>query len=118
VTDVELSVIGDTRGEPSGYDSAIAAVPDGCYLMIDGQRALKVNVLGRALRELSDASAANVGERLHHANWTLTTDPETVRRLGLMHDCAACRAGVDQALARLREVPDGEIAVGQLWWAP
>jgi hypothetical protein len=34
-----------------------------------------------------------------------------------MHDCATCRAGVDQALTYLRENPAGEVAVGQLWWA-
>jgi hypothetical protein len=33
-----------------------------------------------------------------------------------MHDCASCRAGVDQALAFLRDNPDSEVAVGQMWW--
>jgi hypothetical protein len=58
-----------------------------------------------------------MGEVLHHAEWTITSDPEQVRTLGLMHDCATCRAGTDQALAFLRDTPDGEVAVGQLWWA-
>jgi hypothetical protein len=66
---------------------------------------------------VSERLAANIGERLHHADWTVTGDPGQVRTLGLMHDCASCRAGVDQALAFLRENPGGEVAVGQLWWA-
>ena len=114
-----LTVIGDVSGgKPSGFDSAIAAVPEGCYLVADGKRALNMRAAQVALLRLSDAGAAGVGERLHHAEWTLTTDPGTVRRLGLMHDCAECRAGVDRAVARLAEFPEGEIAVGQLWWAP
>jgi hypothetical protein len=39
-------------------------------------------------------------------------------KLGLMHDCSACRAGVERATAFLRDNPDGEVAVGQLWWPP
>jgi hypothetical protein len=118
VTSVQLNVIGDSRGEPTGYDAAIAKVPDGVYVTIDGQRVLNAKVAARALREIAELSAARLGERLHHAEWTLTSDPEQVRTLGLMHDCATCRAGVDQATAYLRETPGGEVAVGQLWWAP
>jgi hypothetical protein len=66
---------------------------------------------------MSALLAAGMGERLHHAEWTITSDPEQVSTLGLMHDCPACRAGVDQALAFLRDNPGGEVAVGQLWWA-
>ena len=70
----------------------------------------------RDLSQRSAATAAGMGEELHHAEWTVTSDPGEVRTLGLMHDCAACRAGVDQAVAYLRDNPGGQVAVGQLWW--
>jgi hypothetical protein len=105
-------------GEPAGYDSSIVRVPPGWYATVgDGTRAMVVQLAGRMLRQLSEQQAADLGETLHHADWTITSDPAEVRTLGLMHDCPACRAGVDQALAYLRENPAGEVAVGQLWWA-
>lgn len=106
------------QGEPAGYDSSIIKVPAVWYVPAgDGTRALAVQVAGRMLRQLSEQQATDLNEVLHHADWTITSDPAEVRTLGLMHDCLTCRAGVDQALAYLRDNPDGEIAVGQLWWA-
>jgi hypothetical protein len=106
-----------TGGPPTGFDSAITTVPGRWYVTINGEQAFLARRAIRDLRVLSDACAAGVGERLHHADWTITSDPGQVRTLGLMHDCGSCRAGVDQALAFLRDNPDGELAVGQLWWA-
>lgn len=103
------------EGEPSGYDSAIIKVPAAWYVTLCGERVLSARA-GRELRAGSERIAAGMGEKLHHAEWTITSDPAEVRTLGLMHDCATCRAGVDQATAFLRENPDGEVAVGQLWW--
>jgi hypothetical protein len=105
------------EGEPAGFDSAITTVPAGWYVAVNGRRTLVAQLAGRVLREMSERFAASLGEQLHHAEWTITGDPAEVTTLGLMHDCAACRGGVDQALAFLREHPDGEVAVGQLWWA-
>ena len=105
------------EGEPSGFDSAIVTVPARWYVTAGGERAFAAQLAGRALRQVSELLAGNIGERLHHAEWTITSDPAEVTALGLVHDCAACRAGVDQALAFLREHPAGEVAVGQLWWA-
>jgi hypothetical protein len=105
------------EGRPAGADTAIVKVPPRWYGTLDGQRMLVAALAGRDLRVLSEGLAADIGEKLHHAEWTLTSDPEQVRVLGLVHDCAACRAGVNQALAFLAENPDGELAVGRLWWA-
>jgi hypothetical protein len=115
---LKLSVMADTEGEPAGYDSSIATVPAGWYAAVGGERALIAQLAGRELRKVSEMMAANMGERLHHAEWTITSDPAQVKTLGLMHDCPTCRAGVDQALSFLRDNPGGEVAVGQLWWAP
>jgi hypothetical protein len=114
---LKLQVMGSAGGEPAGYDSTIIKVPGRWYADVDGGRAFVVQLAGRDLREGSESIAAGMGERLHHAEWTITSDPDEVRTLGLMHDCPTCRAGVDQALTFLRENLDGEVAVGQLWWA-
>jgi hypothetical protein len=108
---------GQVEGEPAGFDSAITTVPGRWYVTVNGERAFLARTAIRDLRVTSDALAAGLGERLHHADWTITGDPAQVTTLGLMHDCAPCRAGVDQALAFLRDNPAGEVAVGQLWWA-
>lgn len=104
-------------GEPSGFDSAIVRAMPGWFAVVNGERAFLAQRAGRDLRYASERLAANIGELLHHADWVITSDPDQVRVLGLMHDCASCRAGVDQALALLAEHPDAELAVGQLWWA-
>jgi hypothetical protein len=105
------------EGKPAGFDSAITSVPERWYVNLNGERAFLAQLAGRDLRAASERLAANIGETLHHAEWTITGDPAEVKTLGLMHDCAPCRAGVDQALTFLRENPGGEVAVGQLWWA-
>lgn len=105
------------EGEPTGFDSAITLVPARWYADVGGERAFVAQLAGRDLRVMSEAFSASVGERLHHAKWTITSDPAEVRTLGLMHDCVTCRFGVNQALAFLRDNPGGEVAVGQLWWA-
>ena len=114
---VKLNIRTEAEGEPAGFDSAITSVPRGWYAVIRGERVFAPQVAARKLREVSEMLAANIGEKLHHATWTITGDPAEVTTLGLWHDCATCRAGVDQALAMLRDHPDREVAVGQLWWA-
>jgi len=104
-------------GEPTGFDSAIVQAVPRWFARLNGERVFLALTAGRDLRRVSERLAADIGERLHHAEWTVTSDPGQVRTLGLMHDCASCRAGVDQALALLREHPGAELAVGQLWWA-
>jgi hypothetical protein len=116
---VKLNIHNTTvAGEPDGGDTSILQVADSWYVTVDdGPPALRVREVGRYLRGLSEDQAANLGRVLHHAEWTITSDPAEVRALGMMHDCATCRADMDQALAYLRENKDGKLAVGQLWWA-
>lgn len=114
---LSLTLITEATGEPSGYDSSIISVPSGCYAAVGGKRVFLAQVAAKLLRRLSEQQAADLGERLHHAVWTITSDPTEVSTLGLMHDCPTCRAGVDQALASLAAHPGSEVAVGQLWWA-
>jgi hypothetical protein len=113
---LKISIRTKATGEPAGYDSSIAAVPPGWYAMVKGERVFLVQAAGKYLRRLSEQQAADLGEKLHHATWTITDDPAEVTTLGLMHDCVTCRAGVDQALAYLSAHPGAEVAVGQLWW--
>jgi hypothetical protein len=115
---IKLLITGQTAGIPAGFDSAIIGVPaEGWYLTIAGARTFVAQLAARDLRAVSEAAAADVSVILHHADWVITSDPAEVTTLGLMHDCAVCRAGVDQATAYLRDNPGREIAVGQLWWA-
>lgn len=114
---LKLNIWTRAEGEPVGFDSTIITVPGRWYVSLNGQRTFLTQLAGRDLRQVSERQATNLGETLHHAEWTVTDDPERVRTLGLMHDCLTCRAGVDQALAYLAETPGSEVAVGQLWWA-
>jgi hypothetical protein len=114
---LKLCIATLAKDEPRGFDSAIISVPRRWYLTVGDELCFVAQLAGRDLRGLSERLAAGIGERLHHAEWTITSSPEDVRTLGLMHDCTSCRAGVDQALALLSEHPDTEVAVGQLWWA-
>lgn len=47
-------------------------------------------------------------------DWLITNDPDDVERFQPAHDCAACRAGNDQALAFLRENPGRYVALGNI----
>lgn len=113
---LKISIPTGAEGDPAGYDSVIIKAPDRWYVTVDGRRAFLARVAIRDLRQRSMDDAKSIGEELHHADWTVTSDPAEVRTLGLVHDCASCRAGIDQALAFLRDNPDGQVAVGQLWW--
>jgi hypothetical protein len=114
---LKLSIRTRAQGKPTGFDSAIAQVPGRWYVTVNGKPAFLAQLAGRDLRKLSEQLAADIGEKLHHAEWTITSDPERVSTLAMLHDCASCRAGTDQALAYLRDNPGSEVAAGQLWWA-
>ena len=100
----------------AGEDTSVITIPDGVYLDAGGERVLVLRRLGRLLRQVSEMHARDVGMRLHHAEWVITGDPGVVEAT-VVHDCARCRAGADQALAWLREHPGGELLVGTLYWA-
>lgn len=48
--------------------------------------------------------------------WLITSDWEDVERFQPAHDCAACRAGNDQAIAMLKEFPEKRLALGNLFY--
>jgi len=103
----------------SGWDTTMLAVPEQFLIQLDddGPPALAAKQFATFLRRLAESQAADLGERLHHAEFTITRDRETVKRLGLMHDCVDCLAGVERALEFLDANPDKDMVVGQLWWA-
>ncbi len=47
-------------------------------------------------------------------DWLITTDPAQVEAFQPAHDCPACRAGNDQALAHLREHPHRPVALANI----
>jgi hypothetical protein len=51
---------------------------------------------------------------LDQIDWLITSNREDVEKFQPAHDCAACRAGNDQALAFLRENPGRFIAMGNM----
>lgn len=112
----KLSIVTGATGDPAGSDSALIAVPGYMYATVKGVRVFLAQRAARELRMISENFAARAGERLHHAEWSVTRDPEQVKA-SMVHDCVRCQAGVDQALALLREHPHAEVAVGRLWWA-
>lgn len=70
---------------------------------------------------VSERAATNLGTHLHHADFVLTSNPDTVREWGIMpehRDCLECIAGVSTALHALEAEPDLILAVGQLYWSP
>jgi hypothetical protein len=104
----------DTHYGEDGYDSMLLPVPPFWYATPD---TLLAQVAGRDLRHLSEYGATMVGEKLHHADWVLTDDPEQVTAIGMTHDCDRCRTGTARAVAWLAENPGGKIAAGLLYWS-
>lgn len=105
---------GDERHEPGGFDSMILLVPDQWYHSVHG--ILIARIVSRALRQASARGAAAVGRQLHHAEWTLTADPDVMARLAMMHDCAPCLADTDKTREYMAGHPGQLVAVGQLWF--
>lgn len=46
--------------------------------------------------------------------WLITSDWHDIEAFQPAHDCAACRAGNDQAIAFLKEFPNKRLAVGNI----
>lgn len=51
---------------------------------------------------------------LDEIDWLITNDADEATQFQPAHDCAACIAGTDQAVAFLREHPDGYLALANL----
>lgn len=102
--------------EVTGSDSAIVNGPE---RLLTDEIGLVAAFLNRKIKPLSHHLAAQIGERLHSAEWTVTTDPDVVETIG-MHgraNCRRCRAGVDRARIHLIEHPNIPLIVGVLHWA-
>ncbi len=99
----------------TGMDTAIIASPRKAYEIVDG-RIEPTERVHQDVFTLSFDFARNLGETLHHASWTMTVDPEVLRR-SLLHDCEMCRQGVEAGLAHLETRPGQPLLVGILFWA-
>lgn len=114
---VGADLLADQGRPAAGLDSCIISAPEQTYTVTaDGTWLLHVKTLGKVLRQVSEDSAEQVGEKLHHADWVLTTDPAVIRGVNV-HDCPRCRAGTDQALAALAAHPTVPLLAGVLYWA-
>jgi hypothetical protein len=51
---------------------------------------------------------------MDHIEWRITSDWRDVEEFQPEHDCVTCRAANDQAIAYLREFPEGRLALGNL----
>lgn len=111
-----MIVTGREERPVAGVDSMIVGMPP-ALVQLGPREAYPAQVLNTVFRSLSESSAARLGETLHHAEWVITTDPATVEKIGMTHDCPVCRAMTDRALARLSEVPDKPLLAGLLYWA-
>lgn len=121
--DLTIKIITErAEREIAGTDTTILLVPPAAYVDVPGEehtgeKAIHAGLLDLILRRLAEQQAADVGEELHHAEFTITRNPATLQSRGLIHDCDECRAGVQAGLRQLREHPDNDIIVGQLFWA-
>jgi hypothetical protein len=71
------------------------------------------------LRDLANDMADLVDCRVHHAEFTVTTNPAVVRTFGIfpLHaSCEECADGVRRALTHLEENPTSPLLVGRLYW--
>ncbi len=101
-----------------GFDSMIVRADDADISSLSGTingHFVDSNSLTPKLVRYSHMAAARIGEKLHHADWTITDDQARVQELTLMHDCPTCRAGCDQALSYMRDSGKA-VLVGQLYW--
>lgn len=99
----------------SGADTLIAPVPDGVWFKFQGKDYINMKRSNKQLRELADQSAARLGEKVHHARAIITSNRTTLREQGILHDCARCRAAVDQAVAEI-DRNGTEFLILQMWW--
>lgn len=76
-----------------------------------------LDVLANRLHDIAEEKAAgmNPPEQIMNEWWLLTQDPDEVTTYSRLHDCVACRASVDQALAGMRG--GRTVAFGFLAWA-
>lgn len=112
---IVLSLNNKEKGDDdfmNAFDCSIILVPPTAWQ--DG--ALMLPIAGKALIRASQLAAEEIGERLHHAEWTVTNKTDDVRTAGEEHKCPTCIAAMDQALAFLRDRPDQVVACGKLWW--
>jgi len=116
MNDITLNIAGSIAGLEHmrivGFDTTIIGLNEDCYL----GEALDARFVLRLLSQLSERFASELEERLHHAEWVITRDPRTVKERGMLHDCDFCRDGVERALEMLEAKPNGDLAIGALYW--
>lgn len=94
-------------------DFIILGVPSGTSLDQPGVR----EKLDRASERAIIGQYENVRPKailLRDTDWIITSDWRLVEEFQPAHDCAKCRAANDQAMAFLKEHPEGCLALGNL----
>lgn len=106
---------GDQKRRIGGFDSMIVEVVDEDLTSVNRAMIPDTNVLTPKLVDHSHEAARRMGERLHHADWTVTDDQDKVMELTLMHDCPTCRDGRENAIRYMRSSGKA-VLVGHLYW--
>lgn len=114
-TTFHIPIVRNLFRPETGYDTVVALVPADQVAPRPASPGIDPRIQIMA-SHLARAQAAEMGEGLRESHWWITRDPEVVIQRGLMHDCPTCRAGVDQALAHMRDDPEAVAAVGLLSW--
>jgi hypothetical protein len=104
--------VGPGEGQPSTRcDSAVIPWPPTL-----NATPLSHGGIASCLRGVAEHLAETEGERLHHAESVITSDPADVPRLVVCDTCPPCKTSVAEAVSYLRGTPGREVAVLTLWW--
>lgn len=99
----------------TGVETIIAMVPEGLVSPRPATPGSNEELSLELLRLTAKAAQMmSLGVRI--AVWYITRDPAVVEQRGEGDRCPTCRAGVDQALAHMRDDPEAVAAIGILSW--
>lgn len=108
-----VETVHSIKEEPiGGLDTTIFSIP--AEVISDG--VIVVTWLAQYSRTLAEKQADELHEVFHHGEFVLTSDPAVIQARGIMHDCEACRTAVRSAMRVLRDDPDRQLVVGNLYW--
>lgn len=121
-SDLVMRVEGLSQLETDGGDTIIFTMPPEFMVRVDenGPPALAAVQFARFLRGLANQQARDLNSIIHHAEFRVTKSIATVEEFGVFPehaDCLDCQRGVLTAVEYMKEHPDREMVVGQLFWA-
>lgn len=114
--DVEISIVAHSECDVVGQDSTVLSLPP--EFGVEAGGVLNIGGLTAFLRRLVEVQAAALGERLHHADFRLTTNADYAVEVAVtVHDCIVCRAAAKEVREFMAANPGQQMLVGMLYWA-